>query len=143
MTATVNDRRRRAAAAALALAVVCAGPSPASATGDAAKGRALAEKHCSRCHVVGTHNPFGGANNTASFQMIIRMSDGLERFKTFYARRPHPVFLTVEGVPRWSKAPSYAAEFSMTLDQVDDIVAFVRTLKKVPIERKSRQPRHP
>jgi len=145
MTAIVSSVRRIGAAAA-AVAAVCALPAAAlaagdvgigraPAAGDAEKGRTLAEKHCSRCHVVGTHNPLGGANNTASFQMIIRMSDGLERFQTFYARRPHPVFLTVDGVPRWSKAPSYAAEFSMTLDQVDDIVAFVRTLKSVPVER--------
>lgn len=128
--------------AAAALAAVFALPDAARAA-DAENGRVLAEKHCSRCHVVGTHNPFGGSNNTASFQMLIRMSDGLERFKTFYARRPHPVFLTVAGLPKWSKAPSYAAEFTMTLEQVDDIVAFARTLASVPIERRSKQPRHP
>ena len=112
--------------------------SPAGAEGNAEKGRAIAEKHCSRCHIVGAYNPFGGIGSTASFQMIAKMPDYLERFQTFYARRPHPVFLRIPGVPKWSKAPAYAAEFTITLEQVDDIVAFVKTLKKVPIRRKKR-----
>ena len=116
--------------------------SPAGATGSAEKGRAIAEKHCSRCHVVGAHNPMGGIGSTASFQMIAKMPDYLERFQTFYARRPHPAFLRIPGVPRWSNLPAYAAEFSITLDQVDDIVAFVKTLEKMPIRRKKRRPQN-
>lgn len=123
------------AVAAVALGTMLMVPS-AHAGGDSEKGRALAEKHCSRCHVVGGHNPLGGANNTASFQMIIKMSDGLERFRSFYARRPHPVFVRVPGVERWSKVQGYAAEFTLTLDQVDDIVAFVKTLEPMPIRRR-------
>ena len=38
--------------------------SPAGATGIAEKGRAIAEKHCSRCHVGGAHNPMGGIGST-------------------------------------------------------------------------------
>ena len=110
--------------------------------GSAEKGRAIAEKHCSRCHVVGAHNPMGGIGSTASFQMIAKMPDYLERFQTFYARRPHPAFLRIPGVPRWSNLPAYAAEFSITLDQVDDIVAFVKTLEKMPIRRKKRRPQN-
>ncbi|MFQ5765408.1 MAG: c-type cytochrome [Rhodospirillales bacterium] len=109
---------------------------PARADGDPEKGRAFAEKHCSRCHVVGGHNPLGGANNTASFQMIAKMSDALERFRTFYARRPHPVFVRVPGVQRWSNVQGYAAEIAVTPEQVDDIVAFVKTLETMPIRRK-------
>jgi mono/diheme cytochrome c family protein len=113
---------------------------PAAVAGDADKGRAIAEQHCSRCHVVAAHNPMGGANNTASFQMIIKMDDGLERFQPFYARRPHPVFLRIPGVARWSNAPANAAEITITLEQVDDIVAFAKTLEKVPIRRKGDRP---
>ena len=108
---------------------------PADAGGDPKKGGAIAEKYCSRCHVVGYYNPMGGIGSTASFQMITKMSDYLERFKTFYARRPHPAFVRIPGVPRWSKLPGYATEFTITLKQVDDIVAFVKTLEKVPIRR--------
>ena len=110
--------------------------SPADAGGDPKKGGAIAEKYCSRCHVVGHLNPMGGIGSTASFQMIAKMPDYLERFKTFYARRPHPAFVRIPGIPRWSKLPGYATEFSITLDQVDDIVAFVKTLEKVPIRRR-------
>ncbi len=117
------------AIAAASLAMACALPVAAATAGDVEKGRALAERHCSRCHVVGTHNPLGGANNTASFQMIIRMSDGLERFQTFYARRPHPVFVRVPDVPRWSDQPSHVKEFEVTPGNIEDLVAFVRTLR--------------
>ena len=108
-------------------------PLNAGAQGKPEAGKAVAEKHCSRCHVIGAYNRMGGIGSTASFQMIARMSDGLIRFQTFYARRPHPAFLTVPGIPRWSKAPAYATEFTITLDQVDDIVAFVKTLEKKPL----------
>ncbi len=109
---------------------------PDGAAGSAEKGQAIAEKHCSRCHVVGALNPMGGIGSTASFQMIAKMPDYLERFQTFYARRPHPAFLRVPGVSRWSNLPAYATEFSITLVEVDDIIAFVKTLEKMPIRGK-------
>jgi len=107
---------------------------PATA-GDAKKGQAIAEKYCSRCHVVAKHNPMGGIGSTASFQMIAKMPDFLERFQTFYDRRPHPAFLRIPGVPRWSKQPGYATEITLTLDQVEDIAAFSKTLVTLPIRR--------
>lgn len=107
----------------------------AKAEGDVEKGRAIAEKYCSRCHVIGRHNPMGGIGSTASFQMIAKMPDYLERFQTFYDRRPHPAFVRVPGIPRWSNQPGYAREFTITLEQVEDIVAFVKTLEKMPIKR--------
>ena len=109
------------------------------AEGDAEKGRAIAEKHCSRCHVIGRHNPMGGIGSTASFQMIAKMPDYLERFQTFYDRRPHPAFVRIPGIPRWSNQPGYASEFTITLEQVEDIVAFIKTLEKVPIKRANRK----
>ncbi len=123
--------------AGLAFAASYAGQ--AKAEGDAEKGRAIAEKYCSRCHVIGRHNPMGGIGSTASFQMIAKMPDYLERFQTFYARRPHPAFLRIPGVPRWSKQPGYATEFTITLEQVEDIVAFAKTLEKLPIKRAKRK----
>ena len=107
----------------------------AKAEGDAEKGRAIAEKHCSRCHVIGRHNPMRGIGSTASFQIIAKIPDYLERFQTFYDRRPHPVFVRIPGIPRWSNQPGYAREFTITLEQVEDIVAFVKTLETVPIKR--------
>ena len=43
----------------LATVVLLALQGPAAGA-DAANGKALAEKHCARCHVVGAFNPHGG-----------------------------------------------------------------------------------
>ena len=101
----------------------------AQAAGDARKGREIAIGHCSRCHVVGDHNPFGGIGSTPSFQLLARRSDYLERFQTFFARRPHPVFVRVPDVPKWSDIPSHVAEFEVTLENIEDLIAFVETLR--------------
>ncbi len=116
------------------LAFICT-PLPARADGDAAKGKALAEHHCARCHVVGDFNKFGGIGSTPSFQVIAGMSDGAERFQTFYERRPHPAFVTVPDVPKWSKAPPYADPFTVSAESVDDLLAFIKTLKPVNLDR--------
>ncbi len=106
-------------------------PPAARAEGDVKKGRGIAVKHCARCHVVPDHNPHGGIGSTPSFMWLAnKRPDYLERMRTFYERRPHPVYVRVPGVARWSKAPPYAAEFTMTLEDIDDLVAYVETLKK-------------
>ncbi len=103
--------------------------SGSQAAGDAKKGRDIAIAHCSRCHVVGDHNPFGGIGSTPSFQLLARRSDYLERFQTFFARRPHPVFVRVPDVPRWTEIPSHVAEFDVTPENIEDLIAFVETLR--------------
>lgn len=70
----------------------------------------------------------GGIGSTPSFPLLRRMDDWRERFETFYARRPHPVHVRVEGIPKWADLPPNAAEFRLTLQDVDDILAFVETL---------------
>jgi mono/diheme cytochrome c family protein len=102
----------------------------ALAGGDPGRGRDIAITHCARCHVVGDYNKFGGLGSTPSFQLIAGLDDGMERFQSFYERRPHPVFVRVPDVPKWSAAPAYATEFTVTTDSIDDILAFVRTLEK-------------
>ena len=112
--------------------------SPAGADGDAAKGRVIAADHCTRCHVVGNLNKFGGIGSTPSFQLIAGMEDGMERFQTFYARRPHPNFVRVPDLPRFSNAPPYAIPFTVTEIGIQNLMTFVKTLKvrdiqKVPV----------
>ncbi len=103
----------------------------AGAEPDARKGREIAIKHCSRCHVIGDYNRYGGIDSTPSFPWLAnRRQDYEERLQTFYERRPHPVFVRVPGVPRWTDLPSPVAEFTMTLDDIEDLIAFVKTLKK-------------
>jgi len=113
---------------------IAAGLAPAAvavAEGNAAKGRDIAIKYCARCHVVGDYNPSGGIGSTPSFQLLAkRRPDFVERFQTFYARRPHPVHVRVPGIPPWTNLPPNATPFTVTLEEVDDIVAFAKTLKK-------------
>ena len=102
--------------------------SPAAAAGDVDKGRRLAEVHCARCHVIGDFNRMGGIGSTPSFQGLKTLADWRERFRTFYARPPHLAFVRVEGIAPRTKLPAYAAEIKLTLDDVEDVFAFVKTL---------------
>lgn len=99
------------------------------AAGDSEKGQRIAIKHCSRCHVVGDHNPYGGIGSTPSFQLLAKRHDYLERFQTFYERRPHPVYVRVPGVPKWTEIPSHVAEFEVQVEDIENIIAFVETLR--------------
>ncbi len=117
---------------ALAVAILVAASFPiasAGAGGHVEAGRKIAETHCTRCHVVGDFNPMGGIGSTPSFQLLAKRDDWLERFQTFFERRPHPVFVRVPGVARWTTLPSHVKEFTVTPANLDDIIAFVRTLR--------------
>ena len=101
---------------------------PAAAAGDVEKGRRIAEVHCARCHVIGDFNRLGGIGSTPSFQGLKTLADWRERFRTFYARPPHLAFIRIEGIAPRTKLPAYAAEVKLTLDDVEDVFAFVKTL---------------
>ncbi len=116
------------AGAAVAGAIVSA--APASADGDPEAGRKMSHEHCARCHVIGDFNPFGGIGSTPSFQLLAKRNDWLERFQTFYERRPHPVFVRVPDVARWTKLPSHVKEFRVTAENIQDIIAFAQTLRR-------------
>ncbi len=111
------------------VALAMAPLSTALAGGNPESGRKISTEHCSRCHVIGDHNPYGGINSTPSFQLLAKRDDYLERFQTFYARRPHPVFVRVPDVPRWTDLPSHIPEFTIQPQDIDDIVAFIETLR--------------
>lgn len=100
------------------------------AQGDIEKGKRIAIEHCSRCHVIGDYNRFGGIGSTPSFQYLARMPDYLERLETFYTRRPHPVIVNVPGVEAWTKLPAFVVKFTVTPEDIDALVAFVETLRK-------------
>jgi mono/diheme cytochrome c family protein len=129
MTFSTAIWRARAGLLAALAAITWPEPAPAQ-SGDAERGFELAREHCSHCHVIGDYNRMGGIGSTPSFQWMVRDPDYAEIFRTFYVRRPHPVFVRVPGVPRWSDAPPYYPEFHVTLDDVEDIVAYVATLKE-------------
>lgn len=113
--------------------VVCALLSciqPAFAAGDVERGRLIAQKHCSRCHVIGDFNQYGGIGSTPSFQMLVNhMSDYKVRFETFYARNPHPSLITVEGLETNVRQMPYGMKpIRLPQQTIDDILAFVETL---------------
>ncbi|MHA1152559.1 MAG: c-type cytochrome [Alphaproteobacteria bacterium] len=117
---------------ALAVAILLAAnfPTASARAGDGAEaGRKISETHCARCHVVGDFNPMGGIGSTPSFQLLAKRDDWLERFETFFERRPHPVFVRVPDVARWTKLPSHVKEFAVTPANIKDIIAFVETLR--------------
>ena len=109
----------------IGLALLASG---ARADGDPRNGREISIKHCSRCHVIGDYNRFGGIGSTPSFQWLTKVPDYEDRLRTFYARRPHPVYVRVPGVPPWTDLPPFVTPFTITADEIEDIVAFVKTL---------------
>jgi mono/diheme cytochrome c family protein len=114
-----------------ALAVFAAAPA-AVAQGDVEQGRKFAEKHCSRCHVVGDYNPTGGISSTPSFQLLVkRRPDYQYRFQTFFERHPHPAFLSLKGEEReMEHLPPNAAPVEITCQDIENLAAFVEKLKK-------------
>jgi hypothetical protein len=81
--------------------------------------------------VVGSYNPGGGISSTPSFQLLVkRRPDYKERFRTFYARRPHPAFLSIKGIGRIRPdLPPNAMPIELTQEDVLDVSAFIETLK--------------
>tara|TARA_Y100001960_G_scaffold330665_1_gene425316 strand:+ start:1493 stop:1846 length:354 start_codon:yes stop_codon:yes gene_type:complete len=102
---------------------------PALGAGNLENGQKLAETHCARCHVIGEYNKFGGIGSTPSFRSLRGTPNGIERFRTFFARRPHPAFVSVPNVPRWTNLLPYATPFEVSVEGIEDIIAFVQTLK--------------
>ncbi len=117
------------AAAILALTTATAAVNGAGPGNGPDAGRIISERHCARCHVVGNFNPYGGIGSTPSFQLLAKRADWLERFQTFYERRPHPVFVRVPGVSPWTKLPAHVKEFRITPQDIEAVIAFVETLR--------------
>jgi len=95
------------------------------------KGRAISRLHCSRCHVIDGKKPFGGISSTPSFTLIIKaLADWEDRFATFHARRPHPAIVRFKGEPIDPEYPPSSVPIEIDPDDIEAILAFVRTLKK-------------
>lgn len=133
---TGTRKPRGTARTLMGAALACALAVPARAAGDAEKGREIAEAHCSRCHVVGDFNRMGGISSTPSFRRLVNIfKDFRQRFRTFYLRRPHPVFIQVKGFESPFELPPYAEPFEIALEDVDHILAFALTLREEKEDR--------
>jgi hypothetical protein len=103
----------------------------ALADGNAKNGEVISRLHCARCHVVSEDNLFAGIGSTPSFMLMVNaLKDWEERFSTFYTRRPHPVHVRIEGLDKLTNLPSNAAPIELNLNDVDDILAYARSLQK-------------
>ena len=94
-------------------------------------GQAVAEEHCTRCHVVGNYNPNGGISSTPSFQLLVNaLADYEIRFNTFFLRPPHPAVIIVEGRNKLDELPYNAVPVKISLQDVENIAAFAQSLKE-------------
>ena len=104
-------------------------PFTAFANSQIERGFKLARQYCSRCHVIGDYNRMGGIGNSPSFAWMVKSADWRERFQTFYARRPHPVFVRVPGYARWSNVEPYYPPFEILLSEIDLITEYAGSLQ--------------
>jgi len=87
---------------------------PALAAGDPEKGEALAIKICSRCHVIGAHNPTGGIDLTPSFYVMAEKPESYrERVLTMQQRRPHA-----------------SMDLDLTNEDLADVLAYILNLER-------------
>ena len=124
-------RNRRHLIAAIALGPIGLISSAVSAhAGDVGQGRELARQHCTRCHIVAGMNTVS-IGSTPSFGTIVNSTgDSADRFRSFYALRPHPAFVRVKGIAPLNDIPSPIAPIHLTLEEVEHIADFAATLKK-------------
>ena len=71
---------------------------PGMAMADVERGRQVAATHCTRCHVVGDINPYGGIESTPSFIGMKRLADWERCYAEFYILPPHPALVRIEEV---------------------------------------------
>ncbi len=99
--------------------------------GEIEQGRKVAQLHCSRCHVVGDYNPYGGISSTPSFQLLVNaLPDFEERFETFYVRPPHPAVVSIKGFEKHDDLPYNAEPVVISLKDVENILKFAKTLRE-------------
>lgn len=104
---------------------------PAPVTGDVARGEELAFRRCGRCHVINDKNRFGGIGSTPSFGAMKTLPRWQQRFEAFWTLNPHPAFTQIAGItePFAPERPSPIAPIRLTQDELEDLLAFVHTIK--------------
>ena len=95
------------------------------------RGRDIVRQHCTRCHVVPDMNPYGGIGSTPSFSAMKWLEDWARRFEIFYILPPHPSLVRIKGVSeeRNASLPAFNKEIILELEDIEDILEFVKTLK--------------
>lgn len=94
-------------------------------------GKSISRTHCTRCHVVGDFNPYGGISSTPSFSLLVNHLDDWEtRFLSFHTRRPHPVIIRFKGEKTDPNIQPSTMPVVLEYSDIEAIAAFVKTLKK-------------
>jgi mono/diheme cytochrome c family protein len=91
-------------------------PAPYPEPGDIAKGRAFAEAHCSRCHAIGPTgtSPYAPAPPFRTLHLKYDVEGLAEAF--------------AEGILVGHKGEKQMPEFVMTPDEIDDLLAYLKSL---------------
>ena len=108
--------------------MISATPSKAA---DLTNGERLVREHCTRCHVVGDMNKYGGIGSTPSFGAIKTMDDWKERFEIFFTLLPHPAVVKIEGVSEERPAHllAFAKQITLNVDELEDLLAYIDTIE--------------
>ncbi len=100
-------------------------------TESALRGLEISQQHCSRCHIVSDKNRYSSIETTPSFFGLRAMKDWKLRFSEFFVRPPHPALVNIADVTeRSKKLPAFVTEIDLTLEQIDDLVAYVEQLER-------------
>lgn len=110
---------------------------PITYDGDALRGEEVSLSHCGRCHVVSDKNRMNSIGSTPSFAVLRTLRDWQERFQAFYVLNPHPAFTQIADVtePFDATRPSPIAAVEMTLDDLENIMAFVQGIAPADLGR--------
>ena len=105
--------------------------------GDALRGEEVSLTYCGRCHVVSEKNRMNSIGSTPSFAVLRTLQDWEDRFQAFYVLKPHPAFTQVVDVtePFDPTRPSPIHALEMTLDDLENIMAFVQGIEPADLGR--------
>lgn len=109
------DSHRVALVAAILVAASTAAamPSLAQGSGDPSAGRQLAQTWCATCHVVDKTKTTGSATGAPTFIAVARMKTSTDLGLHAFLQTSHPPM----------------PDFQMSRMQIDDVVAYILTLK--------------
>ncbi|MFT4707344.1 MAG: hypothetical protein ACI85V_002440 [bacterium] len=99
--------------------------------GDPNAGLRSAKTKCARCHVVDEASRMTDIGSTPSFFVLRVFEDWEERFLSFFVLAPHGSFTQIKDVtePFAINRPPPIKPIEMTLEELDDLLAYVATMK--------------
>ena len=106
--------------------------------GDPETGYKAAKTKCGRCHAVDEGGRKNDIGSTPSFFVLKVFDDWEDRFTSFYVLRPHGSFTQIKDVtaPFAPNMPPPIKPIEMTLEELEDILAYVATLQAADLGKK-------